>query len=81
MLEADYLKRVLFDLLYFRRSSERETMWFRDRKHDRDLVPAIDIRVNEIIDLFEKYHRVCYDTQGIRDRGIDVLLRYRIGSE
>jgi hypothetical protein len=77
----DYLKRVIFDLLYFRRSTNKDTAWFRDKMHNIDLVPAVEARVDNILGLFEKYRRVTYDTQGIRDHGIDVLLRYQVGKE
>jgi hypothetical protein len=74
---SDYLKRLIYDLVFYRRASMAETEWFLDKGHNDFLVPQIDLRIEEIIDSFEKYHRITYDTQGLRDHGIDVLLRYR----
>ena len=77
----DYLKRLIYDLLFFRRAPLAETGWFLDKKHNNVLVPQFDIRIGDVLDCFEKYQRVVYDTQGIRDHGIDVLLRYDIGEK
>lgn len=78
---VDYLKRLIFDLLFFRRATLAETGWFSDKKHNAFLVPQFDIRIGDVLDCFEKYRRLTYDTQGIRDHGIDVLLRYDIGQK
>ncbi len=76
-MDDDFLKRVIFDLLYYRRAPITRTAAFRDQMHNDDLVPAIEHQLDQIVSLFERYHRVVYDTQGLRDRGIDVLARYR----
>lgn len=73
---SDFIKKIVYDLLFYKRSSTKETEWFSDKMHNKDLVPQFDIQTNEIIDAFEKYHKISYDTQGLRDQGIDVLLRY-----
>ena len=78
---VDYLKRLIFDLLFFRRAALAETEWFTDKKHNNFLVPQLDLRIDDILDCFKKYRRLTYETQGIRDHGIDVLLRYRVGEE
>lgn len=73
---ADYLKRLIYDFLFLRRATLSETEWFCDKQHNKFLVSELDIQIPNVIDCFEKYRRVSYDTQGIRDHGIDVLLRY-----
>ena len=78
---ADYLKRLIFELLFLRRAALVETEWFSDKKHNSFLVPQLDLRIGDILDCFEKYRRLTYDTQGIRDHGIDVLLRYDVGEK
>jgi hypothetical protein len=45
-------------------------------KHNKDLVPGFNRKINDIISCFDKYHRVSYDIQGVMDRGIDVLVKY-----
>jgi hypothetical protein len=72
----DYLKKLIYELLFYRRTTLADTEWFLDKKHNSFLVPQFDLRVGDILDSFEKYRRISYDTQGVRDHGIDVLLRY-----
>lgn len=78
---ADYLKKLIFELFFLRRASLAETLWFFDKKHNNFLVPQLDLRIGDVLDCFKKYRRVTYDMQGIRDHGIDVLLRYDIGEK
>lgn len=81
MMEDDYIKKVIFDLMFLGRSSMAKTAEFKQRKHNSDLVPAFNAKLEEIISLFERYHKVSYDIQGIRDNGVDVLLKYEYRSE
>jgi len=75
----DYLKRMIYELVFYRRTNLADTEWFKDKGHNSLLVPQLDLRIGNILDSFEKYRRISYDTQGVCDHGIDVLLRY--GSE
>lgn len=75
----DYLKRIIYELLFYRRTPLAATEWFLNKPHNNFLVPEFDIRISDILDSFEKYRRVSYDTQGLRDHGIDVVLRYFTG--
>jgi hypothetical protein len=79
-MAEDYLKRLIYDLMYYRKAAIGATQAFAERKHNDDLVPAFDRQLDELVSLFDRYHRVVYDTQGIRDHGIDVIARYRDGS-
>ncbi|HEX6036665.1 hypothetical protein [Longimicrobium sp.] len=72
----DHLSRIVFGLLHYRQATIAQTASFRDQWHDRDLCPAIEAKLNLILDLFERYQHAAFNIQGIRDGGVDVLLRY-----
>lgn len=78
---TDYLKRLIFDFLFYRRTSDAETKWFFDKKHNSFLVPEFELKIDDIVNSFERYRRVSYDTQGLRDKGIDVLLKYNVSPD
>jgi len=73
---GDLLKLVIYDLLYYGKTSAAETSNFKELKHNKDLVPAFNNKLNDIIEYFDRYHKISYDIQGIRDKGIDVLVKY-----
>lgn len=72
----DYLKKVIYDLLLYRRSSLGDTEWFRQQQHNKDLCPLLELQLERIIDMFDRYHRTVKDIQGLRDRGVDVIISY-----
>lgn len=78
---ADYIDRVLYDLFFYARGRPTDTEWFLDQKHNADLCPLAQAQADTIVSCFERYRKVVYDTQGLRDRGIDVLIRYQEGEE
>lgn len=49
--------------------------------HNDDLCPLVDGQVAETLNCFLKYEAISHDIQGLRDHGVDVLLKYRIGSD
>ncbi|MFK4447138.1 hypothetical protein ABH944_007415 [Caballeronia udeis] len=67
---------VLQELLLLRRSPSQVTDSFRELKHDKDLVPRVLELTQEILDYFLKYCAISNRVQGMRDKGIDVRLRY-----
>jgi len=77
----DYVKKSIYDLLVGRRASLKETKIFKKWKHNKDLVPQFNNKINLILEQFERYHRICYEIQGIKDKGIDVLVKYEIEAE
>lgn len=77
-LKDDFLKEVIFDLLVFGRVDFSRTNEFKIKKHNNDLVPAFNDKLNEIIDYFNRYRKISYDIQGVRDCGIDVLIKYEV---
>lgn len=78
--DDDYLKRVVFDLLIYGRVAFSRTKEFKQKKHNKDLVPAFNDTFNEVLDYFDRYRNISYDIQGVRDCGIDVLIKYEIDS-
>jgi hypothetical protein len=71
----DYIQKLLYELLQFRRSTPEATERFAGLKHDADLCPRFQGKIEDIFGAFEKYHRITYDIQGPRDKGTDVLIR------
>jgi hypothetical protein len=71
----DYIQKLLYELLQFRRSTPESTEKFAELKHDADLCPRFQRKIEDIFGAFEKYHRITYDIQGPRDKGTDVLIR------
>jgi len=74
---GDYVDRILYDLIFYARGGPGDTEWFLGQKHNASLCPLAQSQADMIISLFERYKKVVYDTQGLRDRGIDVLIRYQ----
>lgn len=72
----DYIKKVIYDLLLYRRSSLGDTEWFRQRQHNSDLCPLLELQLERVINMFDRYHRTVKDIQGLRDRGVDVIVSY-----
>lgn len=80
-MNEDFIKKTVFDLMFLGRAPLSRTSEFKTQKHNKILVPAFNTKLEDIINLFERYHKVSYDIQGIRDNGVDVLLKYEYGSE
>jgi hypothetical protein len=74
---GDYVDRILYDLIFYVQGTPTKTEWFLTQKHNADLCPLAQSQADMIISLFERYRKVVHDTQGLRDRGIDVMVRYQ----
>lgn len=59
----------------FQRAPQAVVTAFRKLKHDRDLLPRLQVQLETILDAYGKFQPIVYDTQGIRDNGSDVVLR------
>jgi hypothetical protein len=70
-----FLSKIVDELLRYREGSILSTKTFRRFKHNEHLCPAIENKLNTVIEFLNKFHNVAYDVQGIHDRGTDVLLR------
>ncbi|HEY3401212.1 MAG TPA: hypothetical protein VGK03_11340 [Geothrix sp.] len=80
-MEDDFIPKLIFDFLFLGRERLISTRAFKKRKHNDDLVPSINGKINSILDFFNRYRKIGYDIQGIRDHGIDVLLSYEIDGQ
>lgn len=69
------LSKIIDELLRYREGSILSTGTFRHLKHNKQLCPAVENKLNTVIECFIKFHNIAYDVQGIHDRGTDVLLR------
>lgn len=69
----DTLKR----LLRYQRSPTLVTQTLRTWKHNADILPRIQAQLEVLLEAHGKFEPVVYDTQGIHDDGVDIVLRYR----
>jgi hypothetical protein len=67
---------VLAEMLKGRRSSVAGTQRFKKLRHDRDLLPQFEENIEAILDVFKAYRSEAHDMQGMRDDGVDILLKY-----
>jgi len=63
-------------LLRYQRAPVSITRNFSAWKHNSDLLPKLQIQLEVILEAYGKFEPVVYDTQGIRDDGVDIALRY-----
>jgi hypothetical protein len=78
---SEQLKKIVYDLLQFRRSLPENTERFAELKHNDDLCPRFREKIETIFFAFDKYQKITYDVQGPRDQGTDVVVRQRTGDE
>jgi hypothetical protein len=78
---ADYVPRILNEIIRFRQVQAAITRSFTNLRHNDDLCPAVERQINAFLDCSLKYRRIAYDVQGPRDRGTDVVLRYEAQEE
>ncbi len=73
----DLFREIIDRVVRYRESSAKKTNTFIKMKHNQQLCPILEERLNWINESFEKYHKAAYDVQGIHDRGTDILLKDR----
>jgi hypothetical protein len=78
---SDLSKRLLHELLKFRRADPASTEVFMHWKHDSDLLPRFRDQVEAAFSAFHKYQRNTYEIQGFRDEGTDILLKEKVSDE
>ena len=66
---------ILDRFLRFRRSSANSTRRFDQMKHDKHLLPQFQKQIERVLDSYGKLSPITYDTQGVRDQGIDIAVR------
>ncbi len=72
---------IIDEILKYRKSSSSVTKRFRLLKHNKNLCPVVEHQIESILDCFIRFHSIAYDTQGINDKGIDVISRYEVISD
>ncbi|MDA1526339.1 hypothetical protein PDJ99_24710 [Bacillus cereus] len=77
----EHIKKIIYDLLFIKRSEEEDTSWFTDQKHNAHLCPGFQGKFESIFESFEKYKKIVYDIQGPRDAGTDVIIRQTINDK
>jgi hypothetical protein len=69
--------KLIHELLKFRPAEPSATQIFSLMKHDAELLPKFKSRIEAAFSAFDKYQRITYEIQGLRDEGTDVLLKER----
>jgi hypothetical protein len=64
-------------LLRFQRAPEKLTSKFEQLKHNRDILPKLQIQIETILEAYGKFEPIVYDCQGIHDDGSDISIRLR----
>src|SRR6476620_12008411 len=72
---------LLAELLSLRTRFSNETARFRNLRHNRDLCPRFADQIDAMMDVYKRHRTDVHDIQGVRDNGVDVLLRYKTESE
>jgi hypothetical protein len=74
---SDLSRKLIHELLKFRPAEPSATELFSKMKHDAELLPKFKSRIQAAFSAFDKYQRITYEIQGLRDEGTDVLLKER----
>lgn len=69
----------IFDSMLFlanyRRAPLEATAAFRKMKHNAGILPTLQTQLELVLNAHGRFREVIYDTQGIRDDGVDALVR------
>jgi hypothetical protein len=76
-----FLRKLIFELVQFRRAEPSATDGFVKLKHNEDLCPRVQRKFDSIVADFDKYKKITYDIQGPQDAGTDVLIRQTVDDE
>lgn len=67
---------MLSELVNLKCASAEDTKRFVNLRHDKDLCPGFQDRVDTMLGAYKSHRADVQDIQGMRDDGVDVLLRY-----
>ncbi|UWR48929.1 hypothetical protein [Phaeobacter inhibens] len=67
---------MLSELVNLEGVSSADTKRFAELQHDKHLCPGFRDRVEAVLDAYKSHRNDVQDTQGMRDEGVDVQLRY-----
>jgi hypothetical protein len=71
----EQIRKAIHELLQFRRAEYTATSVFATMKHNDDLCPKFQDKLDTLLGAFQKYKKIVYDIQGPRDDGADIVLR------
>lgn len=71
----DIVKKVIYEMLLFKRAPSESTRVFSKLMHNAHLCPRFQHQLELILGAHRKYQQITYDLQGFRDRGADVVVR------
>lgn len=71
------IKEIVGKILLCEQENEIATEKFLKLKHNRDLVPKFRKNLKHLADIYGHYSDDCYDIQGVTDKGVDVLYKYK----
>lgn len=74
-------RRALFQAIFARRSSPSATRGFVIKRHNADLCPAVQGRVEDTISRVGRHMTITFDVQGLADAGTDVVCRLQHDAE
>jgi hypothetical protein len=74
-------RRLIANALQYSSARVSATRTLRDMKHDAHLLPAIQRRLQVVLESFHRDSNVVYDIQGRNDHGCDLLIRLSVGQE
>jgi hypothetical protein len=63
-------------LLRYQRAPIATTWQFRNWRHNFEILPKLQEQLEMVLEAYGKFQPIVYDTQGIRDDGVDIALRY-----
>lgn len=63
--------------LRYQKAPVAATRIFRDWEHNADILPKLQDQLEAVRDAYDKHDPLVYDTQGVRDDGSDLIVRYR----
>lgn len=73
----DSVLNIIDRILRFRRNPPSATARLAALEHDRHLLPTFKECIEQVLESYGKFLGITYDTQGIRDQGIDLAIRLR----
>jgi hypothetical protein len=72
---TDPILETLIFLLRYRRAPVDATAAFKLMKHNSDILPKLQTQLESMLNAHGRFREVIYDTQGIRDDGVDLAIR------
>jgi len=61
--------------MQYKRSQSDDTVLFKTLKHNDDLCPRFQKKLDMVFGSFNRYRTITYDVQGLRDEGTDIVIR------